>query len=180
MTAAPPAPDTQDHHEVGAAAVLRGGLLLLAALGAIGTTVELAMLRHWKSPSQLIPWVALAGVGIAIVAVAVRPTRSTVLAARAVGLALAACGIYGVIKHTTSNYEAGPLDAVYGARWDSLSALSQWWHAATGTVGPSPTLAPLVLTQIALCLLLVTIHHPALHPSLYPDLPARPQLVAGP
>src|SRR6185436_4524920 len=38
---------------------LRTFLLWLAGASAVGTMVELAMLRHWTKLDQLIPWVAL-------------------------------------------------------------------------------------------------------------------------
>jgi hypothetical protein len=144
------------------ALLLRRGLLVLAGLGIAGTAVELAMLRHWKSFEQLIPWAALAVIALCLAAVAFRPTRATVLVARFGGLALVIAGLYGALEHVSGNLGAGPLDAVYGPRWDSMGTLARWWHALSGSVGPAPVLAPLILAQIALCLLLATVHHPVL------------------
>ena len=143
-------------------ATLRRGLLALAGAGIVGTAAELAITRHWESATQLIPWVALALIGAALVAVVARPRRATVLAARWTGLALTAAGTYGVIDHIASNVSAGPLDAQYGARWDSMSTIAHWWAAANGGVGPAPTLAPAILAQIGICLALATIGHHAL------------------
>ena len=36
-----------------------------------------------------------------------------------------------------------------------------WWAAASGQVGPAPLLAPAVLAQIGLCVLLACWAHPA-------------------
>ena len=69
-----------------------------------------------------------------------------------------------------ANYEAGPLDQRYTATWESLPAAARWWAAASMTVGPAPPIAPGVLGQAALALLLSTARHPAL---------ARPGAAAG-
>jgi hypothetical protein len=42
-----------------------------------------------------------------------------------------------------------------------MSGLARWWAAATGSVGPSPPVAPGALAFGALCLLLTTVRHPA-------------------
>ena len=157
-----PVPVRREHSPAG---LLRAGLLVLAGLGVVATAVELAMLRHWRSPSQLVPWLALGGIAVCLLAVALRPSRNTVLLARLAGASMVACGFFGALEHASNNYEAGPLDAVYGATWDQMNVVARWWHALTGSVGPAPTLAPLVLAQIGLCLLLATVQHPALQRS---------------
>lgn len=142
--------------------LLRRALLALGALGVVGTAVELVMLRHWKTGTQMIPWFILALVVISIGLIAVRPTRLTVRAAQALTVVITLGGLFGMKEHVEANFNAGPLDRVYGPTWDSLSTTSQWWKAFTHTVGPSPTLAPGVLIQAALCVALATLHHPAL------------------
>jgi hypothetical protein len=52
------------------------------------------------------------------------------------------------------NHDSGPLDQRYADTWESMPATQQWWYAATKTVGPAPTLAPGVLAQTSLLLLL--------------------------
>jgi hypothetical protein len=142
--------------------LLRRALLAFGALGVIGTAVELAMLRHWKTGTQMIPWFILGLVVIAIALVAVRPTRIAVRAAQLLTVVITLGGLFGMKEHVEANFNAGPLDRVYGPKWDSMSTMSQWWKAFTHTVGPSPTLAPGVLIQAALCVALATLHHPAL------------------
>lgn len=141
---------------------LRLGLLGLAAAGIIGTAVELATIRHWDSTEQLIPWVVLAVAAIGVLAVAIRPSRLRVRVVQIVSLGTLAAAAFGVYEHIASNLESGPLDATYGPKWGTMSAMAKWWAAASGGVGPSPTLAPAVLAQISLCLLLATLAHPAL------------------
>ncbi len=69
-------------------------------------------------------------------------------------LAASAAGVY---FHVHGNYEAGPLDRVFGARWETMSVLSRWWESASGGVGPSPPLAPGAMATAALALLAATI-----------------------
>jgi hypothetical protein len=141
---------------------LRLGLLALAALGIVGTAAELAALRHWDGPVQLVPWLALALLGTGVVLVWRRPSPGTIRAARAAGALAAAGAMYGLYEHVAENYHAGALDAVYGPKWASMRLVSRLWAAATGGVGPAPILAPAVLVQIGLCLFLASIGHPAL------------------
>jgi hypothetical protein len=148
---------------LGTTALMRRFLLWLAAASAAGTAVELAMLRHWKSLDQLVPWVALAAAAVAIWLVA-RPTRRAIRTARVLALAVALTAAVGLAEHVVANYEAGPLDVGYAATWDSMSELSRWLVAVTETVGPSPPIAPGVLAQIGLAVLIATIRHPALEP----------------
>jgi hypothetical protein len=155
---------TSPSGEAPGAAVLRLSLLALALFGTVGAAADLAVARHWDSPIQLVPWAALALLGAATFAVALRRTRLLVLAARAVALVLAAAGAYGVYEHVAANHAAGALDARYSATWEGLSAATQWWLAASGGVGPSPSLAPGVLAFAGLCLAAATLAHPALRP----------------
>ena len=143
---------------------MRRGLLALCGAGVLGTAVELAMLRHWTSAVQLVPWTALPPLGVALGALAVRPGRTTVRAARAVALTVVLVAAFGIFEHVKANYDAGPLDRRYSTRWETMSEPSRWWAAAAGSVGPSPALAPAVLAQAAACLALATAHHPAADP----------------
>lgn len=140
---------------------LRAGVLVVAAVGAAGTGLELALARHWKSPVQLVPWVALAIVGAGIAIVAARPSPGAIRAARVTAGAAIIAGAIGVFKHVEGNYDAAPLDAVYGPKWDTMSEASRWWHALIESVGPSPSFAPGALALIAALLLLATYRHPA-------------------
>ncbi|GAA3254760.1 hypothetical protein GCM10020216_090730 [Nonomuraea helvata] len=40
--------------------------------------------------------------------------------------------------------------------WEALPAVTRWWYALTKTMGPAPPLAPGMLAQSALMLLLAT------------------------
>ncbi|MEV0456722.1 hypothetical protein [Catellatospora methionotrophica] len=143
------------------ATTLRAGMLVLAAVAITGTAVELAMERHWNGAVQLIPWFALAALVAAWILTAWRPRHVTLRAARVLAaLVLLAC-VYGVWEHIESNLNAGWLDAFYAAGWESLGTGTRWWYAITKTVGAAPPLAPGVLAQVALLVLLATWRHPA-------------------
>ena len=154
------APTDLDTTEAPIARKLRLGLLALGAAGILGTAIELATIEHWGSLLQMIPWVVLGVMTAAILAVALRPTRAVVRTAQMLGLAALGSGVFGIVQHIEENLTAGPLDATFGARWDSMSTMSQWWTAASGQVGPAPILAPAVLGQIGLCVLLACWAHP--------------------
>jgi hypothetical protein len=141
---------------------IRRGLLALAAGGTIGVALELLLLRHWTEARELIAWVAVAVLGVAVSLAIRRPTRRTILVARGLGVVVLVTSAIGVFVHVWVNYEAAPLDARYTTSWPTTSEPVRWLLAATDTVGPSPSLAPLALAFVALVLLLALVQHPAL------------------
>jgi len=126
------------------------------------TAIELALSRHWTSAVQLIPWCALGALAVALGLLVATPSRRSLRTVRIVAALVVATAVLGIFEHVLANYHAGPLDFRYESRWAAMSTLSRWWAAATESVGPSPTLAPGVLAQSALCLLFATLGHPAL------------------
>lgn len=165
MTGAVPAspPDRQrgdDGNRDRTATAMRRGLLALCGAGIAGTAVELAMLRHWTSGLQLVPWFALASLALALGFLVARPSAA-IRVARAVALAVAVVAVFGIVEHVKANYDAGPLDRRYSTRWETMSESSRWWTAVSGGVGPSPPLAPAILAQAACCLALATAGRPA-------------------
>lgn len=149
--------------ESGAAeSVLRRGLLGLAIAGSLGIFLELAVARHWNGWTQRLPWVVSAIILAATLAVALAPGRATIRAARVLAGLACAAGLFGVWQHVEANYDAAPLDQVYGPKWDAMSEASRWWNALIESVGPSPSFAPGILALVAACLLLATVGHPVL------------------
>jgi len=136
---------------------LRLGLIAVAAITVFGTAVELAFQRHWTEPVQFVAWAALLALSVAIALLVREPDRRSVRAARAIVFVVGAAALLGFLEHVKGNYEAGPLDAVYGDQWNTLAMTSKFWLALTQGVGPSPALAPGVLVQAALCLWIATI-----------------------
>jgi hypothetical protein len=141
---------------------LRSSLAVLAELGTAGTVVELAMHGHWDSGIQVIAFVPVGLLAIGVAILFARPNRRALLVARAIAVLVAGLSLFGIFEHVYANYEAGPLDYRYEARWEGMPASSRWWTAFTKSVGPSPPLAPGILGQSALALTFATIGHPAL------------------
>lgn len=140
---------------------LRAGILALAAIGIAGTASELVFLRHWTSLTQLVVWPGLLALVVALVMLLTGPTVGRVTGARAIAGAVLVVAVLGVALHVHGNLEAGPLDRDYATTWATMSSVEQWWLAITGGVGPAPVLAPGVLAEISLALLLATVAHPA-------------------
>ena len=136
--------------------LVRRGLVALTVIGILAAAFELATERHWNGIEQLIPWIALAVLAVAVGLLLV-PGGRGVPAARVLALLVLGASAYGVLDHVLVNYDSGALDQRYAESWDTLPAPQQWWLAVTKTVGPAPTLAPGVLGQSALLLILASI-----------------------
>ncbi|SDL48169.1 hypothetical protein SAMN05421874_12275 [Nonomuraea maritima] len=131
---------------------VRLGLLALTAIGIAGAALELAFERHWQTFTQLIPWVALGVLVVALALVAFGPARTAAVVRVLAGVVLLASA-YGVFMHVSVNHGMGGMIP----DWDTLSPLTQWWYALTKSVGAAPPLAPGMLAQSALLLLLATL-----------------------
>jgi hypothetical protein len=132
------------------------GLVALTAVGILATAFELYSVHHWNGVEQLVPWVALAVLAVAT-ALVVAPGGSGAVAARVLALLVLAASVYGVVDHALVNFGSGPLDQRFADSWDALPLLTRVWYAVTTEVGPAPTLAPGVLGQTALLLVLATV-----------------------
>ena len=144
------------------AMILRRSMLGLAAAGILATAVELATLRHWTTATQLIPWFILGVLAIGVLIVALGGSRQMIRVAQFVALVSAIGGLYGLYIHVKANYDAAILDYHYTDKWPTMSLTSKLWAAGSGQVGPSPVMAPAVLSQIGICLALATFRHPRL------------------
>ncbi|GAA5115222.1 hypothetical protein [Pseudonocardia adelaidensis] len=136
--------------------LVRRCLVALTVIGILATAFELASERHWNSLEQLIPWLALAVLIVATTLFLLPGERGTVII-RVLGVVVLGASGYGVLEHILVNFEAGELDQRFADTWASLPLLEKGWYAVTKTVGPAPTLAPGVLGQTALLLLLATL-----------------------
>lgn len=122
-------------------------LHLLAAALFVGSIGELIAAKHYGSTMQLVPF-ALCGLGLlALVALHVRPTRSVVLAIRALMVVTAAGSLLGIYEHVMGN-----LDFVRGVRphADTMTVIKQTIQ------GAAPILAPGVLAVAAAITLAAT------------------------
>jgi hypothetical protein len=86
-----------------------------------------------------------------------RSNESGTVIVRVLALVVLGASVYGILEHILVNFHAGELDQRFADTWDSLPLLERGWYAVTKTVGPAPTLAPGVLGQTALLLLLATL-----------------------
>jgi len=137
---------------------MRVGVAGLAVLGVLGAAAELATARHWQVTVQLVPWVAL---GALVVAIALLPVArrhpSLVVVVRALAVLVLGASAFGVYEHIATNYAAGSSSRHYGQVWGQLSEPTRWWYAASMTVGSVPPLAAGVLGYAALLTLLATV-----------------------
>lgn len=138
--------------------LMRSGVVALAVVGILGAAAELATARHWKEPIQLVPWVALGVLAVALVLLAfARGRRRAVTTVRLLAVLVLLTSGFGVYEHVASNYDAGPLDGRYLDTWEQLPLATRWWYAASKTVGPAPPLAAGVLGYAAALVLLGTV-----------------------
>jgi hypothetical protein len=139
--------------------LVRRGLIALTVIGILATAFELATERHWNGWEQLIPWVALVALLTAVALLLIPGGRGTT-AARVLAVLVLGASVFGVLEHLLENVGSGRLDPRYAEIWESFSLFERGWYAITKTVGPAPPLAPGVLAQTALLLLLATICNP--------------------
>lgn len=152
-----PAPATDSRTTV----LLRTGVLLLAAIGTLGAAYELAVERHWGGTKN-VAWVAVAVLAVAVLAVAVvvAATSSSprlVVAARVLAVAVLGASLFGIGTHVLENMHSGHLGPLYGVEFKQLPRLERLWLGMTKTVGKAPPLAPGMLGQSALLVLLCTL-----------------------
>lgn len=138
--------------------VIRTSCGALCLLGIAGTAFELASLQHWNGAMQLVPWFALVVLAAALVLHLGAPDRTTRNGlVRVLAVLVLLISVFGVVEHALVNYQAGPLDQRFAESWGVLPDWLRWWYAITRAVGPAPTLAPGMLGQAALTLMLATI-----------------------
>lgn len=138
----------------------RAAIALLAFGIIAGTALDLAFARHWQSLEQGIAWGGLALALVALCLARVRPSATRVWASRVLAALVLIVSLVGMWWHVVANYEAAPLDFRFETRWAQMPPLEQWWAASTGAVGPSPALAPAVLAQAAVCVILAGVGVP--------------------
>jgi hypothetical protein len=132
---------------------IRRILLALVLLGIVGLTLELLLLEHTESATQLLPFVVL-GAGLAVSAkLAFRPTPRGLRLFQAVMLLFVATGLLGLYLHLRGNIE-------FERETDpSARGLDLFWHSLRGGV---PLLAPAAMAQLGLLGLVFAYRHPVL------------------
>ena len=150
----------------GAAGGLRAGLVLLVALGVVGSGLALAYERHWQGPWQLAPWVTLGIVLVATAALMVRPTGAVAWLARTVAALAIVSSAIGVWQHIDANYATGTgtaeeqdshghHDHSHGNETDTRGP--SMGDVMSGAAGHAPIPAALAIAPAGLALGLATI-----------------------
>ena len=132
---------------------LRQLVLALVFIGLVGLEIELALLRHADSFSQLIPHIVLLIGLLAAVTVYLSPSAATLRAFQAIMWLFVVVGVLGVFFHLKGNVEFAT------ERDPSLSGFKLIWKVLRGA---TPALAPGALSQLGLLGLIYTYKHPAL------------------
>ena len=132
---------------------LRQLLLALVLIGIVGLAIELLLLRHAESFTQLIPHITLAIGLIATAAVYFLPRSGTIKTFKLVMLLFLLVGVLGVFYHLRGNVEFAL------ERDPTLSGMKLVWKVLRGA---TPALAPGALVQLGLLGLIFTYRHPAL------------------
>lgn len=127
-------------------------LLALVILGTLGLTLELLLLEHTESATQLIPFVVL-GLGvIATFVVWTKPDRSTVRLFQVTMAIFIVTGLVGIYLHLRGN-------VLFELETDPTArGLDLIWRSLRGGV---PMLAPAAMAQIGLLGLVFAFRHPA-------------------
>jgi hypothetical protein len=139
---------------------MRRLLLLILALGMLGTAADLLLIAHYEDGWQLPPLV-LIGIGLVIVCwLGVRganpasPSWIAVLALRVTMTIFMAAGVAGLLLHYNGNRE-------FQTEMDP--SLTGWpLFVKVVTAKAPPALAPGVMVQLGMLGLLYTYRHPAL------------------
>lgn len=135
------------------AQVLRRIFLALAALGVVGTTVELILIGHYEGIAQWLPLILLGLTALGLVAVTTKPTSRTLQLFRLLMVIVAGSSLAGIYFHLHGNLE------FIGETKPNLEGFALFWKAIQGGV---PLLAPGVMAQVGFLGLAATFRHPAL------------------
>ena len=141
--------DVEGDKHAASIARARRQLIWLSGLSIVGLAAELATLRHWDNPVQLIAWAALVVLAVGWGIVASRPAGALLRTGRVLLILVVVTSVVGTWRHALANFEAGPLHRDFASTWQTMSGWSQWWAALTKQVGPAAPLTPLALALVA-------------------------------
>src|SRR5262245_45912316 len=132
---------------------LRLFLLIVLLISMAATAVELVLLEHVESWTQLIPMVLLGAGFLTSLLVMLKPGRTTANLFRAIMLLFVLAGAVGLYLHYRSNIEF---------ELEMNPALKGWELWRKTLMGATPTLSPGVMSQLGLLGLLYTYRNPRL------------------
>jgi hypothetical protein len=149
-------------HESDLLSTFRRILLALVFLGIVGLTLELLLLEHTESATQLIPFAVLGAGFFSALTVTIRPSVPSLRLFQGVMLCFVVAGLVGIYLHLRGNVlfeqETNP----------SARGVDLIWHSLRGGI---PMLAPAAMAQLGLLGLVFAFRHPALRTSAAPITP---------
>lgn len=149
-------------HEPEPLSTIRRIMLGLVLLGIIGLSLELFLLEHTESATQLIPFAVLGAGLVGGVKVAVRPTARSMRVFQLLMLMFIAAGLLGLYLHLRGNVEFEQ-ETDPSAR--GLDLIRRSLH------GGIPLLAPAAMAQLGLLGLAFGYRHPVLRQGAAPNTP---------
>jgi hypothetical protein len=149
-------------HEPEPLSTIRRIMLGLVLLGIIGLSLELFLLEHTESATQLIPFAVLGAGLVGGVKVAVRPTARSMRVFQLLMLMFIAAGLLGLYLHLRGNVEFEQ-ETDPSAR--GLDLIRRSLH------GGIPLLAPAAMAQLGLLGLAFGYRHPVLREGAAPNTP---------
>ena len=135
---------------------LRRWLLVLLAIGLIGTAVDLVLLDHYEDAWQMPPLVLTVGSLAIVLWVGLRGGAAAITTLRIAMVLCVASGLLGLALHYNGNREFQHEIDPSLAGWDLFRKVV--------TAKAPPALAPAVMAQLGFLGLLYTYRHPDLEP----------------
>ena len=136
---------------------MRRLLLLLIAIGMLGTAADLLLLNHYEDSWQLVPLVLIAIALFVVAWVDIRGGIVSLLVMRVAMVGFIAAGCLGILLHYKGNSEFQREIDPSLAGWTLVRKVM--------TAKAPPALAPATMIQLGLLGLLYTYRHPSLRPS---------------
>ena len=134
---------------------------MILIIGMAGTLLELVLLEHTESRTQILPLILL-GLGVmSALVTAWRTNRSSLTALRIVMSLFILAGLLGLYLHYRGNVEF---------ELEMSPAMKGWELIKAALMGATPTLAPGSMAQLGLIGWAFTYKHPALRSSAAPQL----------
>lgn len=130
---------------------------LLVVISILSVAVALAYERHWEEFWQLVPWATLVLSGLALVALVVRMSRTTIRIARIVAVLVVVTALLGIWRHFDHNYGTAVMDQDYADRWAEMPVVERVWTVANGSVGHVPVPAAGALVPVGMTLWMTTV-----------------------
>ena len=132
-------------------------MALLVVISILSVAVALAYERHWEEFWQLVPWATLVLSGLALVALVVRMSRTTIRIARIVAVLVLVAALLGIWRHFDHNYGTAVMDQDYADRWAEMPVVERVWTVTNGSVGHVPVPAAGALVPVGMTLWMTTL-----------------------